>query len=44
VLGPSGGFLYHFNPHFAFVAEARLFAGLPDFATVADLSGGQLSF
>jgi hypothetical protein len=45
VLGPSAGFLYHFNPHFAFVAEARLFAGLPDFATVMDFGGGlQLSF
>jgi hypothetical protein len=45
VLGPSAGLLYHFNPHFALLAEARLFAGLPDFAAAADLNGGlQVSF
>jgi hypothetical protein len=45
VLGPGAGFLYHFTPHFAWNAEVRLLAGLPDFAVLAEFStAGQVSF
>jgi hypothetical protein len=45
VLGPGAGFLYHFTPNFAWNAEARLLAGLPDFAVLVEFStGGQVSF
>jgi hypothetical protein len=45
VLGPGAGFIYNFTRHFGWTAEARLLAGVPDFAVVAELAtGGQLSF
>jgi len=45
VLGPGGGFIYHFTPRFSWNAEVRLLAGLPDFALLSEFStGGQVSF
>jgi hypothetical protein len=45
LVGPGGGFAYHFSPHFAVVVDVRALAGLPDFATVVDVStGAQLGF
>jgi len=45
LLGPGAGFAYHFNPHLAAVVDVRALAGLPDFATVVDLTAGaQLGF
>jgi hypothetical protein len=40
VLGPGVGFAYHFGPHLAYRADVRALAGLPDFATVVDLTTG----
>jgi hypothetical protein len=40
VLGPSGGALYHFSRYAALVAELRVLAGVPNFATVGELSVG----
>jgi hypothetical protein len=45
VLGPGLGFLYHITSHFAWVAEGRLLAGVPDLAALGELStGGQVAF
>jgi hypothetical protein len=45
VLGPGAGFLYHFTPHFAWMIEGRLLAGVPDFAVMGELStGAQATF
>ena len=45
LFGPGGGFAYHFSPHFAAVVDLRALAGLPEFATVVDVSTGvQLGF
>jgi carbon starvation protein CstA len=45
VLGPGAGFLYHFDPHFAWIVEGRVLAGVPDFAVLGELStGGQATF
>jgi hypothetical protein len=40
VLGPALGALYHLGHHAALVADLRVLAGLPRFATVAELSSG----
>jgi hypothetical protein len=40
VLGPGLGAIYHLGHHAAVVAELRLLAGLPHFATTLDLSSG----
>jgi hypothetical protein len=45
VLGPGVGFVYHFDPHFAWIVQGRALAGLPDFAILGELStGGQATF
>jgi hypothetical protein len=45
VLGPGAGVVYHFTSHFAFLAEARLLVGVPDFATIVEVStGAQVGF
>jgi hypothetical protein len=45
VLGPGAGYLFNFNRHFGWIAEARLLAGVPDFALLVELAtGGQVSF
>jgi hypothetical protein len=45
VLGPGAGYLYHFTKNFAWNAEVRLLAGVPDFAMMAEFStGGQVAF
>jgi hypothetical protein len=40
VMGPGLGAIYHLGQHAAVVADLRMFAGLPRFATVVDLSSG----
>jgi tetratricopeptide (TPR) repeat protein len=45
VIGPGVGYLYNFNAHFAWAAEARALVGLPDQAALMELStGAQLAF
>jgi hypothetical protein len=39
-LGPGAGLTYHFTRHFAWAVEARGLVGLPDFATLGELSTG----
>jgi hypothetical protein len=40
LLGPGIGVAFHFNPHVALVADARVLAGLPRVAAVVDVQGG----
>jgi tetratricopeptide (TPR) repeat protein len=45
LIGPGVGYLYNFNAHFAWAAEARALIGLPDSAALVELStGAQLAF
>jgi hypothetical protein len=45
VIGPGLGVLYHLHPHAALIAESRLLAGMPSFATLIDLRvGAEFSF
>lgn len=45
LVGPGAGLLFHINPHVALAGEVRGLAGLPNFAVVADLTGGmQIAF
>jgi hypothetical protein len=40
LLGPGGGFTYHFNPHLALLAELRTLVGVPAVAAVIDFNTG----
>jgi hypothetical protein len=45
LVGPGAGYLYNFNNHFAWVAEARALVGIPETAVVFELStGAQVGF
>jgi hypothetical protein len=45
LIGPGAGYLYNFNSHFGWAAEARLLAGIPDKAALVEiLTGAQLGF
>jgi hypothetical protein len=45
VLGPGAGYLFNFSRHFAWVAEVRLLAGVPDFAVLGEFAtGAQVGF
>jgi hypothetical protein len=45
VVGPGAGYLYQFNRYFGWIAEARVLAGLPKSAVLAEIStGAQLAY
>jgi tetratricopeptide (TPR) repeat protein len=45
VLGPGGGVIYHFGRHVAWGAEFRVLVGVPDIASIAEITTGpQVAF